>query len=279
MAPASKSPNKAKFNTGEKVLCKHREQLYDAIIKKFDCEKVKPYQVHYQNWSKNWDEWVEDHRICKVTESNRKLQEELRKKVGKVTKSKKKNTFTKPKPRKETPVKTDQVAEKPAEPATAQTSNNLKIEISVPSSLNYVMTNDYNFISEHTSNSQNLYQLPVKFPISEIMNDFMLTGKDRAEKSCFKEYKGTIQVYFDYSLKRRVLYAQENQQYEENFGSKTKPSVCYYYGIEHLLRFFTIFPSLLSASKSLEQKQIDQTKETTDKFFPFLEANINTYLN
>ena len=277
MAPAANAPIKAKFEKGEKVLCKHREQLYDAVVKNYNSDKKKPFQIHYQNWSKNWDEWVEEGRILEVNDENRLLQVELKKKVGDKAgppKGKKKNLFAKPKPRRETPLKGYVFVESSDESKNMPHDNNLEIKISVPSTLNQVLTGDYLFIKD-----QNLYRLPVKFPISKIMNDFMLTGKDLAEKSCFKEYKGTVQIYFDYALKNRCLYAQERKQYEEMFASKTRPALCYCYGVEHLLRFFMIFPKLLSASKTLEQVHIDETKETTDKFFVYLEANIKTYMN
>ena len=277
MAPAASTPIKTKFEKGEKVLCKHREQLYDAVVKNYDSEKKKPFQVHYQNWSKNWDEWVEEGRILEVNEANRMLQVELKKKVGDKAgppKGKKKSLFAKPKPRRDTPVKGYVFVGDSDESTNKKHDNNLEIKITVPSALSYILTGDYQFI-----NDNNLYKLPVKFPISKIMDGFMLTGKGLAEKSCFKEYKGTVQIYFDYALKNRCLYAHERKQYDEMFASKTKPALCYYYGIEHLLRFFMIFPKLLSASKTLEQVHIDETKETTDKFFVYLEANIETYLN
>jgi mortality factor 4-like protein 1 len=35
------------------------------------------YFVHYNGWSKNWDEWVDSKRILKLTEENLKKQREL----------------------------------------------------------------------------------------------------------------------------------------------------------------------------------------------------------
>jgi mortality factor 4-like protein 1 len=68
MAP---STPKGKFTEGEKVLCYHGPLLYEA-----KCVKTKKdganmlYLVHYLGWNKNWDEWVNETRILKITPEN-----------------------------------------------------------------------------------------------------------------------------------------------------------------------------------------------------------------
>jgi hypothetical protein len=68
MAPTTP---KSKFSEGEKVLCYHGPLLYEA-----KCVKTKKdggtlmYFVHYLGWNKNWDEWVNETRILKITPEN-----------------------------------------------------------------------------------------------------------------------------------------------------------------------------------------------------------------
>ena len=65
------APTAPKFTEGEKVLCFHGPLLYEA-----KCVKTRKdganlqYFVHYLGWNKNWDEWVSENRILKITPEN-----------------------------------------------------------------------------------------------------------------------------------------------------------------------------------------------------------------
>ena len=69
MAP----PTKSKFADNEKVLCYHGPLLYEAKCVRSRKDPKNPgefqYFVHYQGWNKNWDEWVGETRILKVTQA------------------------------------------------------------------------------------------------------------------------------------------------------------------------------------------------------------------
>ncbi|XP_037950955.1 nuA4 complex subunit EAF3 homolog [Teleopsis dalmanni] len=66
------------FNKGETVLCKHGNLIYKAKV--LQCSKNRAgqdvYYVHYVDWNKNWDEWVNGDRILKYNEANLKRQKE-----------------------------------------------------------------------------------------------------------------------------------------------------------------------------------------------------------
>ncbi|VDP41980.1 unnamed protein product, partial [Soboliphyme baturini] len=45
--------------------------IYEAKIRDVDPdEKLGRYFVHYMGWNNKWDEWVDDSRILKYSESN-----------------------------------------------------------------------------------------------------------------------------------------------------------------------------------------------------------------
>ena len=70
---------KALYSAGEKFLCYHGALIYEAKclqVGKNDSNEFI-YFVHYNGWSKNWDEWVTAKRILKYNAENLKKQKEL----------------------------------------------------------------------------------------------------------------------------------------------------------------------------------------------------------
>ena len=57
---------KAKFARNEIVLAKQKTLFYPAkIIKVDDNKKPVQYFVHYNGWTKKWDEWVPENNMIK----------------------------------------------------------------------------------------------------------------------------------------------------------------------------------------------------------------------
>lgn len=66
------SPDTA-YSANEKVLCHHKNQLYEAKILQVKIEDGAPkYEVHYQGWNNRWDEWVDEDRLMKFSEEKLK---------------------------------------------------------------------------------------------------------------------------------------------------------------------------------------------------------------
>ena len=73
------------FTIEERVLCYHGPLIYEAKClkrRKVDAKRNQ-YFVHYNGWNKNWDEWVEEHRVLKLNQHNQKLQQDLKSKHNK----------------------------------------------------------------------------------------------------------------------------------------------------------------------------------------------------
>ena len=61
------------------MLCKDQNLLWTATIKQIEDGE---YMIHYQNWSKKWDEWVVSDMLLQMNEKNLELQRDLREKVA-----------------------------------------------------------------------------------------------------------------------------------------------------------------------------------------------------
>nr|XP_053648113.1 mortality factor 4-like protein 1 [Cherax quadricarinatus] len=81
VAPAvEKTPCKTKFSESEKVLCFHGPLIYEAKCLKVQVkDKQIKYFIHYAGWNKNWDEWVPESRVLKLSDANLNRQKDLQK--------------------------------------------------------------------------------------------------------------------------------------------------------------------------------------------------------
>lgn len=89
---------KAPFAVNDAVLAYHGMVIYEAKVLKVDHGhgvaeggEVTPntqYFVHYQGWSKKWDEWVKHDLVLADTPANRAVQERAKTEMEKVKKEK-----------------------------------------------------------------------------------------------------------------------------------------------------------------------------------------------
>ncbi|XP_045130016.1 mortality factor 4-like protein 1 [Portunus trituberculatus] len=69
---------KTKFTESEKVLCFHGPLIYEAKCLKVQVkDKQVKYFIHYAGWNKNWDEWVPESRVLKLSDANISRQKDL----------------------------------------------------------------------------------------------------------------------------------------------------------------------------------------------------------
>ena len=70
---------KFNFGVGQRILCQHQHQLYESKILKAEVREDRPmYLVHYQGWTKKWDEWVPDDRIMDYNDENLRKAKEIK---------------------------------------------------------------------------------------------------------------------------------------------------------------------------------------------------------
>lgn len=69
---------KTKFAESERVLCFHGPLIYEAKCLKVQVkDKQVKYFIHYAGWNKNWDEWVPESRVLKLSDANISRQKDL----------------------------------------------------------------------------------------------------------------------------------------------------------------------------------------------------------
>ncbi|KAL3316671.1 Mortality factor 4-like protein 2 [Cichlidogyrus casuarinus] len=204
---------KCNFTCGEKVLCFHGPLMYEAKClntKLNDAKDEWLYHVHYQGWSKNWDEWVTDKRIFKYDDNGLKKQADVEKMVknGKKLKAIKKAEQLKQETEKEDieipKSQSNSQGEKDSPPqvkeeksvkstiksqASSITSNRKRksrvgdqfeepglldkasLTLTIPINLRNWLLDDWDLVSRQSM----LLNLPSKKPISKILSDYLDT--------------------------------------------------------------------------------------------------------
>jgi Fe-S cluster biosynthesis and repair protein YggX len=71
------------YDIGDIVFCYYQELLYEAIIRdrRWRKDGVGEYYIHYINWKKNWDEWVDYQNVLVINEVNISHKEFLEKEL------------------------------------------------------------------------------------------------------------------------------------------------------------------------------------------------------
>ena len=62
------APFNEKWKQSEKILCFHGPLIYEAKIQEVELlNSIPKYFIHYKGWNKNWDEWVPEARMLKLS--------------------------------------------------------------------------------------------------------------------------------------------------------------------------------------------------------------------
>ena len=65
---AKDAPFNEKWKQSEKILCFHGPLIYEAKIQEVELlNSIPKYFIHYKGWNKNWDEWVPEARMLKLS--------------------------------------------------------------------------------------------------------------------------------------------------------------------------------------------------------------------
>ena len=65
---AKNAPLNEKWTQSEKILCFHGPLIYEAKIQEVELlNSIPKYFIHYKGWNKNWDEWVPEARMLKLS--------------------------------------------------------------------------------------------------------------------------------------------------------------------------------------------------------------------
>nr|GEX20143.1 protein MRG1 [Tanacetum cinerariifolium] len=260
--------NSAPFFVDEKVLAYHRRMIYEAKVLEVD-SKTKRFRLHYQGWSKKWDEWVGIERLMKHNEENVQKQKALEKEnpSGMITKSGR-LFLLKPKKFKVTNCKKRKTMPKD------NASSGKLVNVRIPTPL---ITHLVNYC-EYITHMGKLVKLPCSPNVDDILTlylDHRSNIDDRAYDSAGELMSG-LRCYFDKALPAMLLYKCERQQYEEATANGMSPSKIY--GAEHLLRLFVKLPEILYYA-NIEEETLIELQHKLQDFLKFLKKKKNNFLS
>ncbi|KAK1427460.1 hypothetical protein QVD17_16146 [Tagetes erecta] len=224
--PPLKSPP---FVQGEKVLAYHSRRIYEAKVLEVDSTKER-FFVHYQGWSKNWDEWVVMDRLMRHNKENLEKQKALDKehplgRAGRAFHLKPKNpNVTRGKKRKRS--------------SKGTASYEKLVDVQIPPPLKKHLVS----YCEYITHMGKLVKLPCIPNVDEILKLYLEHQLNKGDRVS-EEILSGLQCYFDKALPVMLLYKGERQQYKEATANGISPSKVY--GAEHLLRLFVKLPEIL----------------------------------
>jgi len=186
--PKSKNSEDEEFVEDETVLGFHGPLLYPAKVLQVDTKNKtkKQYYVHYQGWSKKWDEWVESDRLLKDNADNRKHASELKDKVKAEKKSAKRKSESKKEGKGKKRSKKDgddedeeddAVDEETVEPDETRVERK-EIKIKIPGALKKQLITDW----ENITKNQKLVPLPRDPSVNLILEEFVKSKRQKAPK-------------------------------------------------------------------------------------------------
>ncbi|XP_062183996.1 protein MRG1 isoform X2 [Phragmites australis] len=265
------------FKEGDRVLAYHGPLLYEAKVQRIEnLDDDWRYFVHYLGWNKNWDEWVANDRLLKLTEENVRKQQELEKNQV-VDKTIKSGRSMQHKPKGSNDAKADKDDTKSlvkgkkrkSQPGTEEKERRSSESLLVsqfPLTLKKQLVDDWEFVTQLGK----LVKLPRSPTVDDILKKYLehRTKKDNKINDSYAEILKGLRCYFDKALPTMLLYKKEREQYAEEVKGDVSPSTVY--GAEHLLRLFVKLPELLAfvnmeedALNKLQQKLLDILKYAT----------------
>jgi len=285
--PKSKNAEDDEFVEEETVLGFHGPLLYPAKVLQVDSKNKakKQYYVHYQGWSKKWDEWVESDRLLKDNPENRKHASELKDKVKAEKKNKRKSESKKEGKGKKRSKKDgdgeededdDAVDEETVEPDETRVERK-EIKIKIPGALKKQLITDW----ENITKNQKLVPLPREPSVNLILEEFVKSKKTKSAQAeaMTREVIDGIRQYFEKALGKVLLYKFERPQYQEILEKyKDEKQISDVYGAEHLLRLFVKIPGLLGHTQ-MEQKEATALSTKLSEFLKWLQKKTDFFAN
>lgn len=264
-------PVAAPYHTGEVVLAHTHSQLYKAKVLKVQENRGEfSFFLHFNGWSKKWDEWVEAKRVYKMTEENLQKAKDLKKKKPVKTKANK-NGGKKRKRGEEdeadanTATVTDDTL---VDDTQAGSSSSKRMTLRIPGPLKKCLIMDWENITRHNK----LLRLPRPYTVSTVLQEY-LGQKTQSPENLELNTEVTVGLrrYFEHALPSILLYKLEREQYEQLVSEHeigqgeedvgTKAALADFYGVEHLARLFVKLPELLASTKmGTEERKTLQVK-------------------
>ncbi|CAL5022516.1 unnamed protein product [Urochloa decumbens] len=279
-----KDSSEPSFKEGDRVLAYHGPLLYEAKVQRIEnLEDEWRYFVHYLGWNKNWDEWVANDRLLKLTDENIRKQQELEKnqvvdktvKSGRSTQHKLKGANADAKADKDDAKNLVKGKKRKTQPGTEEKEKRSSESLLVsqfPLTLKKQLVDDW----ENVTQLGKLVKLPRSPTVDDILKRYLehRAKKDNKINDSYAEILKGLRCYFDKALPAMLLYKKERDQYTEEVKGDISPSTVY--GAEHLLRLFVKLPELL-AFVNMEEDALNKLQQKLLDILKFLQKNQSTF--
>ncbi|CAL4888427.1 unnamed protein product [Urochloa decumbens] len=278
-----KDSSEPSFKEGDRVLAYHGPLLYEAKVQRIEnLEDEWRYFVHYLGWNKNWDEWVANDRLLKLTDENIRKQQELEKnqvvdktvKSGRSTQHKLKGANDAKADKDDTKnlVKGKKRKTQPGTEEKEKRSSESLLVSQFPLTLKKQLVDDW----ENVTQLGKLVKLPRSPTVDDILKRYLehRAKKDNKINDSYAEILKGLRCYFDKALPAMLLYKKERDQYTEEVKGDISPSTVY--GAEHLLRLFVKLPELL-AFVNMEEDALNKLQQKLLDILKFLQKNQSTF--
>lgn len=255
MVKKDRDPPTFRPKVNEKIICEHKGLKYPAKVlntrKSSDTQDLQ-YLVHYQGWSKKWDEWVPETRIQQHNEANVALMRDQ--KPVKAQNSKQQESFGGPARKKVALQANESISSSQEDSVIVEVEKEIpddkEIKIKIPDELKNLLIDDDNNIK-----SKKLTILPARPTTSTILKDYVNNKKVSTKSSTtdkeviLNELTLGIKDYFNIMLGPQLLYKFERLQYQQLLKeSGNDVDLTNQYGITHLVRLFTRIGKPLAAA-------------------------------
>jgi len=251
------------YKEGDFVLAYHGPLLYPAKILKVDNKEPEEpsYFVHYDKWSKKWDEWVKSDRLEPNTTAKQAYAADLKKKVEAEQKAKDEAEGKRRKGGADSDADSDEEPRKD------------EVKIKMSGVLKKRLIQDWECIIKH----KQLAVLPRNPSIAQIFTDFIDSKKRDADSDrVTREVCNGLKLYFDRALGSLLLYKHERAQAQRLLREHKEKAPSDVFGVEHLLRLFVKLPSLLVHVK-LQESEASVLQNKIGEFLKWLEKKVHTY--
>ncbi|KAK7602322.1 hypothetical protein V9T40_007911 [Parthenolecanium corni] len=303
---------KAQFHEGEKILCYHGPLIYEGkCIHLKEVEAKFEYFIHYNGWSKNWDEWVPENRLLKLNDENLKMKDELMKNRKNSKKTYKRRTSigsagdkeennsrsNSPKPnlaRKSVTIPVSRNSftrierhdrqqdllslRKRKEPATTiEYVENIRVNVQLPENLRLLLCYDLDLITRR----KKVTKVPARITVDEITDKYVTHKTSLTEPALASRYKETanaLRNYFDLVLDKKLLYSFEKVQHLKLVENKTAFVASSAYGAVHLVRLFVKVGHLI-AHLPVDEIGASSVEENINDYLRYLNLNIGKFVN
>lgn len=252
-------PSETDFEVRDVVLAFHNNLLYEATI--LQVERDPPnrpyaYLVHFQGWTKSWDERVASDMVFEHNEDNLRVAHRLldganrmRQQAAQPAEGDRDGKSGPEKPNDDTPTTPDL--------------------FQLPPALQRQLVDEWDSVTRENR----LVRLPRTLTVQDVLHKWVASRRQSADKATREVAEG-LQIYFDAALPMILLYRFERLQYTTQVAKSDKPPSAIY-GPEHLLRLLLKLPFILEDGP-IEKEKMELIAEKTNELAKYLQKHGKT---